>query len=129
MKFLKINNFVKKYGYDFTSEGSNVKLFDDPDEEYVQGTWKGKHFGDDIEVTFNSPFTSSFKLLSLMVFILRVSVKIDTKPTISPSQIANCVILRFISCCLSASSFKKPFKSSDAHLNLDKSCSSDNISK
>ena len=53
-KFYDIfHNFVKKDGYDFTSEGSNVQLFDDPDEEYVQGTWKGKHFGDDIEVTFN----------------------------------------------------------------------------
>lgn len=46
------HEFVKKYGYDFSSNGSNVKLFDDADHDYVQGTWKGKHFGSDIEVTF-----------------------------------------------------------------------------
>lgn len=47
------HEYVKKDGYDFNSKGSNVKLFDDADEEYVQGTWKGKHFGEEIEVTFN----------------------------------------------------------------------------
>lgn len=46
------HEFVKKSGYDFTSDGSNVKLFDDADKEFVQGTWTGKHFGDEIEVTF-----------------------------------------------------------------------------
>lgn len=46
------HEYVKKEGFDFTSEGSNVQLFDDADEEYLQGTWKGKHFGYDIEVTF-----------------------------------------------------------------------------
>lgn len=46
------HEFVKKDGYDFTSAGSNVKLFDDADEKYLQGTWTGKHFGDNIEVTF-----------------------------------------------------------------------------
>lgn len=46
------HEFVKKDGYEFNSEGSNVKLFDDASEEYVQGTWKGEHFGDKIEVTF-----------------------------------------------------------------------------
>lgn len=45
---------VKKKGYDFTTAGSNVKLFDDADEEYLQGTWKGKHFGNEIEVTFKN---------------------------------------------------------------------------
>ncbi len=46
------HEYVKKEGYDFNSKESNVKLFDDADYEYVQGTWKGKHFGDEIEVTF-----------------------------------------------------------------------------
>lgn len=53
-KFYDIfHEFVKKDGYDFNSAGSNVKLYDDPDEKYVQGTWKGKHFGDELEVSFN----------------------------------------------------------------------------
>lgn len=47
------HDFVKKDGFDFNSAGSNIKLFDDPEEEFVQGIWKGKHFGDDIEVVFN----------------------------------------------------------------------------
>lgn len=46
------HDFVKKDGYDFTTDGSNVQLFDDADEDYLQGTWNGKHFGDDISVTF-----------------------------------------------------------------------------
>ena len=46
------HELVKKDGYDFNTEGSNVKLFDDADYEYVQGTWKGKHFGSEVEVTF-----------------------------------------------------------------------------
>lgn len=53
-KFYNIfHEFVLKDGYDFNTAGSNVKLFDDADEEYLQGTWKGTHFGDEIEVTFN----------------------------------------------------------------------------
>ena len=46
------HKYVKKEGFDFNSEGSNVQLFDDADEEYLQGTWKGKHFGREVEVTF-----------------------------------------------------------------------------
>ena len=46
------HEFTKKHGLDFTSSGSNVQLFDDADEEYLQGTWKGKHFGREVEVTF-----------------------------------------------------------------------------
>jgi hypothetical protein len=46
------HKYVQKHGYDFTTEGSNLKLYDDADEEYVQGTWKGKHFGDEIVTTF-----------------------------------------------------------------------------
>ena len=44
---------VKKEGFDFTTAGSNEKLFDDAEEEYLQGTWSGKHFGEEVEVTFN----------------------------------------------------------------------------
>lgn len=48
--FLK---YVKKYNLDFNSKGSNVELYDDADAEYVQGTWKGKHFGCEITATFD----------------------------------------------------------------------------
>ena len=41
---------AKKNGYDFNSEKSNVKLYDDAKVEFLQGTWKGEHFGDSIEV-------------------------------------------------------------------------------
>lgn len=47
------NKFVKKEGYDFNTKGSNVKLYDDADEEYLQGTWKGTHFGSEVVATFN----------------------------------------------------------------------------
>jgi len=48
------HELVKKEGLDFTTVGSNIKLFDDADTEYLQGTWKGKHFGSDIEVKFTN---------------------------------------------------------------------------
>ena len=41
-----------KNGYQFNTELSNVKLYDDADYQYLQGIWKGKHFGDDIWVSF-----------------------------------------------------------------------------
>lgn len=46
------HEYVKKYNLDFTSEGSNLQLYDDADVEYLQGTWNGKHFGKEISVTF-----------------------------------------------------------------------------
>lgn len=49
MSFLK---YVKSYGLDFSTEGSNVKIYDDADEEYVQGTWKGTLFGSEIMLVF-----------------------------------------------------------------------------
>ena len=53
-KFNEIfHQFIVKDGYEYNTEGSNVKLFDDADEEYLQGTWKGTHFGNEVEVTFN----------------------------------------------------------------------------
>ena len=48
--FLK---YVQKHGCDFTSTGSNQQLYDDADEEYVQGTWKGTHFGREVVATFD----------------------------------------------------------------------------
>jgi len=47
------HKYVLKYGLDFNSKGSNVKLYDDADQDYVQGTWKGKHFGSEIVATFD----------------------------------------------------------------------------
>lgn len=41
-----------KNGLDFNSKGSNVRLYDDADEEFLQGTWKGKHFGSEIIAEF-----------------------------------------------------------------------------
>ena len=40
--------------YDFTTEGSNVIVYDDPTEEYLQGAWNGTHFGTKIRVEFSS---------------------------------------------------------------------------
>ena len=45
--------YVQKHGLDFTSAGSNQQLYDDADEEYLQGTWNGKHFGREISVTID----------------------------------------------------------------------------
>lgn len=45
-------DYVRRHGLDFTTKGSNVQLYDDADEEYVQGTWNGEHFGEKISVTF-----------------------------------------------------------------------------
>ena len=39
-------------GYDFTTESSNVKIYDDPDTEFLQGTWEGTHFGCACKVIF-----------------------------------------------------------------------------
>ena len=36
--------------YDFTTNGSNQLIYDDLDIDYLQGTWKGSHFGDKIKV-------------------------------------------------------------------------------
>lgn len=38
---------------DFNSEKSNVQLYDDATVEFLQGRWKGTHFGDNILVEFN----------------------------------------------------------------------------
>lgn len=44
---------AKDNNLDFNSEGSNVQLYDDADEDYLQDTWTGTHFGDNIKVEFN----------------------------------------------------------------------------
>ena len=41
-----------KNGLDFNTKGSNVKLYDDADEEFLQGAWKGMHFGREILAEF-----------------------------------------------------------------------------
>jgi len=51
--FNTFHRFVYKHGFDFTSKGSNVQLYDDADIDYVQGTWKGEHFGNEIIATFD----------------------------------------------------------------------------
>ena len=48
-------------GYDFTSEKSNVELYNDATKEYVQGTWKGKHFGSEYKVEFNGTKIKIYK--------------------------------------------------------------------
>jgi hypothetical protein len=39
-------------GLDFNTAGSNVQLYDDPTIEWLQGSWKGKHFGRDVLAVF-----------------------------------------------------------------------------
>ena len=41
-----------KNGLDFNTAGSNVQLYDDADRDYLQGKWKGKHFGREIVAVF-----------------------------------------------------------------------------
>lgn len=44
--------FTRKNGYDFTTAGSNVPVYDDADEAFLQGTWSGKHFGREVKAVF-----------------------------------------------------------------------------
>ena len=41
-----------KNGFDFNTSGSNVQLYDDANVQYLQGKWKGKHFGSEIIAVF-----------------------------------------------------------------------------
>ena len=41
---------AKKNELDFTTAKSNVQIYDDADVDYLQGTWKGKHFGKEFKV-------------------------------------------------------------------------------
>ena len=45
---------AKENGYDFTSSGSNVKLYDDVDESFLKGKWKGTHFGKEYIIEFDN---------------------------------------------------------------------------
>ena len=47
-------NNARENNLDFTSDGSNTTLYDDATIEYLQGTWKGTHFGREYTVTFNN---------------------------------------------------------------------------
>lgn len=44
---------AQEEGLDFTTEGSNQLIYDDATEEFLQGTWKGDHFGHDCVVEFS----------------------------------------------------------------------------
>ncbi len=46
--------------YDFTTEKSNQVIYDDATEEFLQGSWKGTHFGDEILVTFTKNIIQIF---------------------------------------------------------------------
>lgn len=43
---------TRDQGLDFNTKGSNVQLYDDATEEFLQGTWKGTHFGNECTVIF-----------------------------------------------------------------------------
>lgn len=44
--------FTQKNGFDFTTDGSNVPVYDDADEAFLQGAWSGKHFGREVKAVF-----------------------------------------------------------------------------
>ena len=52
---------AKENGFDFTSDGSNVELYNDATKEYVQGTWKGTHFGSEYKVIFEGTKIKIYK--------------------------------------------------------------------
>ena len=47
-------------GYDFTTAGSNMKIYDDADCEFLQGKWKGTHFGSEIIALFSDSTVKIF---------------------------------------------------------------------
>lgn len=49
-----------KNGFDFNTSGSNVKIYDDADRKYLQGKWKGKHFGREIIAVFTGDTVKIF---------------------------------------------------------------------
>ena len=44
---------AKENGYDFNTEKSNVVIYDDATTEYLQGSWKGTHFGTEYLIIFD----------------------------------------------------------------------------
>ena len=55
------HTFALENNFDFNSEGSNVLLYDDADVEFLQGTWKGKHFGYEYVVEFKDNHVKIYK--------------------------------------------------------------------
>ena len=53
-------DFAEANGLDFTTEGSNVTVYDDADEDYLQGTWKGTHFGTEYTAVFEGSHVKIF---------------------------------------------------------------------
>lgn len=54
LEFYKLfHKLTKKNKLDFNSDGSNVLLYDDTTEDYLQGTWNGTHFGIRYKVVFD----------------------------------------------------------------------------
>ncbi len=49
-----------KNGFDFNTAGSNVKIYDDADRKFLQGKWKGKHFGREITAVFTGTTAKIF---------------------------------------------------------------------
>ena len=45
---------AKRNNYDFTTIGSNQVIYDDANEEYLQGVWTGQHFGNKIKVVIRN---------------------------------------------------------------------------
>ena len=43
---------TRDQGLDFTTRGSNVTVYDDATEEFLQGIWEGRHFGTPCQVRF-----------------------------------------------------------------------------
>ena len=69
----KFYECAKSNGLDFNSEGSNVKLYDDADIEFLQDTWTGTHFGRNYKVEFNDNHIKIYeddKLLDDCEFII-----------------------------------------------------------
>ena len=52
---------AQENGYDFTSNGSNEVLYDDADVNYLQGTWKGIHFGKEYVFKFYSDYVKIYE--------------------------------------------------------------------
>ena len=74
-------------------------------------------------------FNFIYNILIINTLSLMTSFNMDTKHVISPSPIANWVMLRSIFCGFRTTFLRKSVKSSDVHSNLDRSYSSVNISK
>lgn len=54
-------NCANKNGFDFTSDASNEVLYDDADVNYLQGTWRGTHFGKEYIVKFYSNYIKIYE--------------------------------------------------------------------